>query len=198
MARAVLTVALAGSAGSAQAASFESLVIDHAGGVYSVDAVMLLDAPPAAVRAALTDFAHLDRLSDAIKESRVVRETAAGPLVFTRSRGCIGFICRNLRKTELVEMQGDTITARALPEASNVSKSFTKWTLTATATGTRVHWESAVDPAFFIPPLFGPPLMKAALKREGEALAVGLEREAQLRAIPPQNEPKPEAPDVDG
>ena len=186
--------ALAGT--GAEAARFESLIVEHHAGVFTVRAVMVLAAPPAAVRAALTDFAHLERLSPAILESRLLRETASGPLVFTRSKACVGWFCRDLRKTELVEITADAIVATALPEQSNVTSSVTRWQFAADGDATRVVWETAVDPAFFVPPLLGPPLVKAALKREGQTLAIGLERTAQeLAREPPAAPPERRVPD---
>jgi hypothetical protein len=181
--RASLAVALlvAAAAGPAQAARFEQLVVSHKRGVYSLRAVMLLDAPPAAVRDSMLDFEHLHLLSEAILESRRMRDLPKGAVVYTRSRGCIGFFCRDLRKTETVEVQGDSIQTRTIAEQSNVIGT-ARWTIEAAGASTRVRWESDVDPQFFVPPLLGPPLMKRALKREGEALAAGLERAAQQRA----------------
>lgn len=176
-------------AGDAAAARIESLEVSHHGGDFSVHAVMVLAAPPAAVRAALTDFAHLDRLSPAIIESRVVRDTHDGPLVYTRSRACVAWICRQLRKTELVTVRDDEISAVAVltpgDGMSDVTHSVTRWSFTAVADGTRVEWWSELDPAFFVPPLIGPALVKSALKREAEAIASGLERAARAIVAPP-------------
>lgn len=182
--------------GDAAAAHIGSLRVTHRDGDYTVSAVMVLEASPAAVRAALTDFAHLDRLSPAIVESRLIRQTPDGPLVYTRSRACVGWICRQLRKTELVTLGEDEIVAVAFPEQSNVEHSVTRWRFAAEGDGTRVEWSSELDPAFFVPPLIGPALVKRALRREAEAIAVGLERAARALAEPPMREPA--GPDPDG
>lgn len=192
-------------AGGAAAARIESLTVGHAAGHYKVDAVMALDAPPAAVRAALTDFAHLGRLSPAILESRVVGQAADGPLVYTRTKACALWFCRELRKTEVVTVHEAEIVAIAVagsgPEPGTVTHSVTRWRFASDGAGTRVTIASEVDPAFFVPPLIGPPLMKKALKRETEALVRGLERAALARpearpearpaapAVPPTPEP---------
>jgi carbon monoxide dehydrogenase subunit G len=199
---AALALAVASGAGAAR---IETLVVGHAAGQFTVASTMVLDAPPAAVRAALTDFAHLGRLSPAIQESRVVGSTADGPLVFTRSKACAMWFCRELTKTELVTVHGDEIVAIAVasggPEPSTVTHSITRWRLAPLGAGTRVGIQSEVDPAFFVPPLLGPPLVKKAMRRETEALARGLETAARAlaraTAEPPAAPPPPE-PDGGG
>lgn len=198
-AAAVLALALVGDAAAAR---IESLTVTHADGNFAVAAVMLLDAPPAAVHAALTDFAHLGRLSPAILESRVVGATAEGPLVYTRSKACAFWFCRELRKTELVVVGDLEIVATAMPdrgpEPGTVSHSVARWTISAAPRGSRVEIRSEVDPSFYVPPLLGPPLVKKALRRETEALARGLERAALARGTPaePGAAPAPSAAPV--
>lgn len=202
MRRWTAALALAVACG-AHAARIESIAVGHAAGHYTVAATMALDAPPAAVRAALTDFANLRRLSPSILESRVVGETADGPLVFTVSKACAMWFCRQLRKTELVTMRGDEIVAMAVPgpgaEPSTVTHSLTRWRLAPLGAGTRVEIRSEVDPAFFVPPLVGPPLVKKTMKRETEALAHGLESAARAiaRATAPGTPPPPPRPEPD-
>lgn len=161
-----------------QAAEFSTLEVEHQAGVYTVRAEVWIDAPLPAVRAALLDFPHLTRLADSIRESRVVGETRDGVLVYTRTKACAGWFCRSVRQTQLVRTEGDRIIATAVPEQSNVSVGHTEWRLGEEWGGTRMLWTTVVDPAFFVPPLIGPPLVKAALRREGEELATGLERVA--------------------
>ena len=73
---------LAGS--GAQAAQVEALAIEYHDGIFSARGEFVIDAPLAAVHAALTDFEHLGRLTPAILESKVVERRATGTLVFTR------------------------------------------------------------------------------------------------------------------
>jgi hypothetical protein len=179
MARALL-LGLALLAPAAQAARFEKLEVGHQRGTFTVRATIVLEAPLAAVRAVLTDFDHLDRLSPAIVESRLLRVDPHGPVVFTRTRSCVGWFCRDLRRTEEVTYLDGAIVTTAIPEQSNVVRSVTRWELAADgARRTRLGWSVDVDPKFFVPPLIGPPLIKGALKREGQTLAAGIERAAQ-------------------
>ena len=84
--RQAATLTLLGLAGVAGAAEIEAIKVAYAKGTFTVDAQMLLQAPVAAVRAALTDYEHLDQLSDAIAESHLLRQDADAATVFTRTR----------------------------------------------------------------------------------------------------------------
>jgi hypothetical protein len=188
-----VVIALLALPGQVHPARIDSLIVTHRAGSYTVAAVLEIAAPEWAIRAALTDYDHLDSLSPAIIESRVVRQTDEGPLVYTHSRSCAGFFCRQLHKTERVTVAELAITAVILPEDSNVTHGVTRWRFTATATGTRVELDSEIDPAFFVPPLIGPPLVKSALRREAQTLATGLEQAARASAYP-SSQPSAESP----
>lgn len=147
--------------------------------MFTVRGTFILDAPPAAVRAALTDFDHLDRLTPAILESKLMHRDPKGAQVFTRSRACAGWFCRELKKVEQVVVEGDSIVATALPEQSDVVMSVTRWRIAPAGAGTRVAWESSFDPRFMVPPLVGPALIKRALARESAVHAAAIEVRAR-------------------
>ena len=181
--RALLLLCIALAAGGAQAARVDDLQVAHSKGVFTVRGTFVIAADPAAVRKVLTDFGHLGRLTPAILESKVVGSEAGATLVFTRSRACAGWFCRELKKVERVEVGADSIVATALPKQSNVVMSVTRWKISAAGSSTRVAWESSFDPVFMVPPLIGPALIKRALVREAAVHADAIERSA--RAVAP-------------
>lgn len=192
--RALLAAAMLAVAGEAAAANIEALAVSHAGDDYSASATIVVDAPLAAVRAALTDFAHLGRLTPSIRESRVVATAPEGPLVFTRSEACVGWFCREVRKTERIAIGEREIVAVVVdegPERGTLAHGRTWWRLTPLGAATRVEMISVVDPSTFVPPLIGPPLVKASMKHEVEALARGLEQAARALASPAAAPPEP-------
>lgn len=176
-----LLLALALCAMPALAAQVSDLSVSHAKGVFTVRGVFSVDAPPPAVLAVLTDYDHLDRLTPAILESRLLHRDPAGAMVFTRSKACAGWFCRELRKVEEVVVAGDAVVATARPDQSDVVMSVTRWRITAAGAGTRIAWESSFDPRFVVPPLVGPALIKRALVREAAVHAAGIERTARER-----------------
>ena len=175
------------AAGGAQAARVDDLYVAHDKGVFTVRGSFLIAADAAAVRTVLTDFEHLGRLTPAILESHAVGKDGGATLVYTRSRACAGWFCRELKKVERVEVGADTIVATALPEKSNVVMSVTRWKISAAVVGTRVAWESRFDPLFMVPPLIGPALIKRALAREASVHADAIERSARALAAPPKH-----------
>src|SRR5689334_8119841 len=118
--RLLLAVCFALAVGQARAAQVSGLAVAHAKGVFTVRGEFAIDAPPAAVRAALTDYDHLDKLTPAILESRLMRREPTGAMVFTRSKACAGWFCRELKKVEHVVVDGEQIVATAVPEQSDV------------------------------------------------------------------------------
>jgi hypothetical protein len=182
--RALLAACSILAAGDALAARVDDLHVAHREGVFTVRGTFVIAADPAAVRRVLIDFQHLGRLTPAILESKVVGSEAGATLVYTRSRACAGWFCRELKKVERVEIGADSIVATALPERSNVVMSVTRWRLEAVGAGTRVAWESSFDPLFRVPPLIGPALIKRALAREAAVHADAIERSARTLAPP--------------
>lgn len=139
------------------------------GGIYTIDAELRIDAPPAAVHAVITDYAHLTNLSDRIEESRVLARETNGTLVFTRVEGCFAFFCRSIERVErVVEFGSDHVEATALPDQSDVGFGKVVWVLHDDGDGaTRIEYYSALEPQFWVPPFIG----RVALRRSMEAEA---------------------------
>jgi hypothetical protein len=75
---------------------------------------------------------------------------------------------------------GDILTL-ADPAASDFRHARELWQLQPHAGGTRLTYQAEFEPAFFVPPLIGPWLIKARLRSELEDIAARLE---QLAANP--------------
>ena len=157
---------------SAPAPALEVLRLDAAssGGIYTVDAELVIDAPPAAVHAVITDYEHLTSLSPRIEESRVLEKEPNATLVFTRVEGCFAFFCRTFDRVErVVEFGPDHVEATTLPDQSDVGFGKVVWVLHASGeNATRVEYYTALEPTFWVPPLVG----RIALRRSMEAEAM--------------------------
>jgi len=135
----------------------------------------------------MTDFEHLDRVSNTIKESRYLDPDEYGtPLVFTRVRGCAVFICRSLRRVERLEMQPPYhIVTEAIVDRSNVRYSRSEWLLREDGNGgTIVSYILSFEPKFWVPPLIGPAIIKRMLTQDGTKAVQKMERLAHLRDHP--------------
>lgn len=145
-------------------------------GEYTVRVEATIDRPYAEVWMLLTDYDHLTRLSTAIQESRRVPVDDATLVVDTVTRSCRLFFCRTVHHRQVVvESPPDRIVATTLPEHSNLREGEAVWRVVADGAQTRIEYRMTMRPAFFVPPLIGPAMVRTALKEEAEALIAGLE-----------------------
>jgi hypothetical protein len=168
----ILVIATGAWLVSAPLPALEVLRLDAAssGGIYTIDAELVIDAPPAAVHAVITDYEHLTYLSPRIEESRVLEKESNATLVFTRVVGCFAFFCRTIDRVErVVEFGPDHVEATTLPDQSDVGFGKVVWVLHASGEdATRVEYYTALEPTFWVPPLVG----RIALRRSMEAEAM--------------------------
>lgn len=173
----------------AGAAQFYSLQVSQDNGVYKLVADVHLAAPPEQVYKVLTDYAHLTRVSPSVVRSVLLRRVdAATVLVYTDTRVCIFIYCRHARELQrIVQVLPLELDAEVVPRAEdNIKSGNATLRLEAEQDGTRMHWELAIEPGFWVPPLIGPVLLKGSLRAEGERSASGVERLARAGAnLPP-------------
>ncbi|HEX5339711.1 MAG TPA: SRPBCC family protein [Gammaproteobacteria bacterium] len=175
-------------AASAQAAQLHDLQVSNEGTRFHVSADVSIAAPPPDVYKVLSDYNHLTRISGAIQTSRLLKQIDAHTaLVYVETRVCVALFCRTLRQTrEVTQLTSQDIVAQSLPEQSNVRMGSASWHLQAEGEGTRLHWQSTLEPAFWIPPLLGAALMKDALREQSRSSMRGIEKLAREWAhLPP-------------
>ncbi|HET7921517.1 MAG TPA: SRPBCC family protein [Gammaproteobacteria bacterium] len=183
----LLTVALLATTG-VRAAEVHSLKVVNHGLRYQFSADISLAAPPASVYKVLTDYNHLTRINGAIRVSRLLsRPDPHTALVYVETRVCIALFCRTLKQTrEVTELTSRDIVAQTLPQQSNVRFGTASWHLEPEGEGTRMYWQSTIEPAFWIPLVVGTALMRGALAEQGRASARGIEKLARDWAhLPP-------------
>lgn len=148
-----------------------SVEVAHARGTYTVHSVTHYRAPPEAVYAVLSDYSLFTRISSAITEAGVCARPAADgtPRVYTTVRGCVLFFCRSVHRVEQLELEpARSIVARVEPEASDLHDGLSRWQFTALPDGgTEVAFDMSMTPAFWVPPVIGPALVKHRLARDG-------------------------------
>ena len=151
---------------------------------YMMDAE--LEAPVAAVRAVLADYARYPQLDKRIREARVLeRESAQQLLLYTEVRGCVGFVfCRTLHRVERVNEAELSIIANVLPARSDFTYGRTVMRLTDLGTRTRVTYETEFDAAGFLPRwLVGRSVLRA-LEEGGLGMFTAVERIARAQVAP--------------
>lgn len=164
----------------ADAATVLETQVSHSDNVYRIRFAVVIDAPLERVRAVMTDFAQLTKLTDTLIESEVLTRSAGKQRIRVVFRTCVLFFCKQMRKTEDVETlsNGDIVTV-AVPAESDFHRAEARWHLAGDAVATRVEYDAEMEPRFFVPPLIGPALVKSKIRRELIATAGNLERLAQ-------------------
>ncbi len=150
-------------------------------GHYLLRIDMLIDADTERVRQLLTDYAHLDRLSQSITRSELLENNAPQYRVRVTTNGCVIFFCRELVQVQEVnELPNGYIIVTVLPEMSDFTYGKNVWRIRAQNKQTRVTYSSDLVPDFWIPPLFGTAIFKNQLLEESRQIIENLERLANL------------------
>ena len=146
-------------------------------GHYLLRIDMIIDADTERVRQLLTDYAHLDRLSQSITRSELLASNAPHFRVRVTTNGCVIFFCRELVQVqEVSELPNGYIIVTVLPEMSDFTYSKNVWRIRALNDRTRVTYSSDLVPDFWIPPLFGTAIFKNQLLEESRQVIENLER----------------------
>lgn len=168
-----MTWSQAGSAGSVTQAAAS---YDH--GVYELNLDVELHAQADRVFALISDMDGLHRLSSTILESSAMGPGPGGQqrrrLVM---RTCLLFYCfKAIIVEDVVHIDKDTIIADVVPELSEFRSGHTEWRVTsAGASGTHIRLHSTFEPAFWVPPLIGPWIIKNRLVRAARETARRIE-----------------------
>ncbi|HNP37855.1 MAG TPA: SRPBCC family protein [Woeseiaceae bacterium] len=155
------------------AADLKSIIVEYEDGVYTVDSEVWFDADQRAVYAVFADWDLAVRFSSAIVESRNTAPDADGnPGYFVRNEGCILFFCKSFVRNGTVRSQPiSLLQASADPAHSDFELSDERWSFRSEDGGTIVNYSLKMKPAFWVPPLIGPYLIKRKLRNDsGDAL----------------------------
>lgn len=168
------------------AAEFRSLELVRDGDDYRVLADVFIDAPGEGVFEILTDYEGFPRLSSVFREGRVVEPIEDGRgVVYLHMKGCVLFFCREVEIVEFLEVEPyRRIVAIVDPERSDLHYGRASWSLTPEDGGTLVTYELDMRLQFWIPPVIGPLIIKAALRYRGIRAARRLEALASGQPVP--------------
>ncbi|MGC8520114.1 MAG: SRPBCC family protein [Steroidobacteraceae bacterium] len=147
---------------------------------------MALPESPRAVFAALQDYRAMPRFNPDVRQVRVEPTARADQVrLFTTVHACVLMFCRTLHQTQLItastDAHGGTLRSRFLPGGSFRS-GHAHWTVrrcarSPTRTCLDVHIE--LEPAFWVPPVIGPWIVRTKLEQDARRSGLGL---AQLAA----------------
>jgi hypothetical protein len=161
----------------AAAADVRAIEVTLNDGVYAVNSEMYFAAPIEAVFDVLADYDDFERISSIFKQSHYLeRERNGNGLVYTLVGDCILFFCKDIERTETLELQAPTqITTRIVAAQSDLRSGLSRWALASEGEGTRVRYTMQMEPDFWIPPVIGPFFVKRFLKSGSDRAAQRVE-----------------------
>ncbi|MEJ2762292.1 MAG: hypothetical protein P8126_12430 [Gammaproteobacteria bacterium] len=159
--------------------------VQHNNGVYRVEMVMAIAGSFDRVRAIVTDYDRLARLSDIIKASSEEQVSGGGIRRRLKFHLCILFFCFSPTMVEDVEEIGThTVRTTVVPLLSDFKSGGSVWQLTALGPDqTRVRVEYRLKPDFWIPPLIGPLIIKGELLKAAKQVINRTEKLARGRTL---------------
>ncbi|MCZ6559349.1 MAG: SRPBCC family protein [Gammaproteobacteria bacterium] len=168
----------------ASAAEIRKLEVTKTGGVYFVDSISYIDAPISNVYEVLVDYENLNRLTSAIVESHFVEPAEDGtPQVYTLTRKCVFLFCGKIEKVDRLTMEPvHKISTVTVPEQSNIDYGISEWLLSEEGDGTVISYRQELDPAFWVPPLIGPMIIKRMMRKGGRRAIFRVEYYARIAA----------------
>ncbi len=165
-------------ASEGQGGAVHLVEVRHADRAYQVHIETVINAAPRVVLGLLTDYAHLTRISPAVKESEVVAAFhGRRHRVRTVVELCVWIFCRALDQVQDMQQKSDReLVATLIPEGSDFKAGWARWIFRQEGGATRVSFTSQMEPDFLVPPLIGPWLLRRMLQREAVNTIEGLER----------------------
>jgi len=162
----------------AQGGEIVSLEVSNAGNRYRVELIATLAQPREKMMHLITDYRLLKLVNPYVRESRPVPgATPPAQRVLMVSEGCLLLFCRKVRHTQDFTRRGWMLESVMVPSMSDFRSGWLRWWLELTADGnTRIRMQAEVEPAFWIPPLIGPPLLRHTLRKMAEETIAGLEQ----------------------
>ncbi len=177
---AVLLLALVGVSHSI-AVEIDDVLVTQKGRVYRAELTFDVTASADQVTSVLTDYDHPNRLTPDVTSRPVVGRQGEVTRVRTEIHSCVVFFCKDLTLTQDVRIVGGAIKADIVPEESDFRSGYLLWSVTGSDSGgSKIQYESVIEPDFFIPPLVGGIFMRKRFQQQIFATAQNLEREAAL------------------
>jgi len=158
----------------ANGAELREVSVEKIGDRYHLSSTTYFKASQSQLYKALTDFDKYPLFSTAFVEAENREPDEQGrPGFYTKMEGCALLFCKAYVRVGYLELQPEhDIIAMIDPEQSNFAYSRERWQLIPDGEGTIMIYDFEMEPAFWVPPLIGPYVIKRALRASGAA-AVG-------------------------
>lgn len=171
----------------ANSADLRKVTVDFIDGRYHLESRAWFDASHDALYAVLTNYDLFTKISSGFAEARNLAPDKKGrPRFYTRLEGCVLMFCKSMQRNGyLVLKPPNEIISVGYARQSDFRYSRERWLLRPEKGGTEMTYTFEMEPAFWVPPVIGPFMIKRTL-REG-----GIDAVDRIEAIAQGKEPKP-------
>jgi hypothetical protein len=184
----------------AHAAQVSNVQVTRDGARFTIDMHIAIDAPAPAVFRALQDYATLARYNPDLRSVRI--EPTAAPdrvRLFTSVHVCVLVFCKTMHQeqimTAIAHAHGGVLSAELVPHGGDFKGGFGLWTVRPCPTAraaTCMDVRIELLPAFWVPPVIGPWVLRRKMDDEARRTGAGLELAARALAglrAPPRGSP---------
>jgi hypothetical protein len=180
-------LALSCAAVRAHAAQVLDVHVTRDAGRFLIGMRITIDAPPPAVFRALQDYAAMMRYNPDLRAVRVQSTGVPGRVrLFTTIHTCVLVFCKTMHQeqimTALPAADGGILEARLLPRGGAFKAGGGRWSVRACPEApatTCLHASIELVPAFWMPPVLGPWVIRRKMAAEARRTSAGLERIAR-------------------
>ena len=161
----------------ATALEIHDLVITRDADRYRVVFDVVIPVAPARAQTLLRDYRQWPNLSDTMTESRLLQTFPDGRqrvrIVF---HSCVLLFCKDISQTKELDNRHDgDIWTVMVPEQSDFRYGWEHWQIRPAKDMTRIQYQAEFAPAFALPPVIGPWILKARLRQKLRLTAERLE-----------------------
>ena len=178
-----LVLALSWSAPCAHAAQVLGVRVTRDGERFLIDMRVSIAAPPSAVFRALQDYSAMTRYNPDLRAVRAEPTAVPGRVrLYTTVRTCVLIFCRTMRQEEMMvattNAQGGVLEAKLLAHGGAFKAGSGRWAVgpcPADRAMTCMNARIELLPAFWVPPVIGPWVIRRKMEEEAYRTSVGLE-----------------------
>ena len=156
--------------------------VNYSGGRYTLAFDAVLDGRYEVIHKLVRDYANLNRYSDAVMESVILSTPSPGVqrLKFV-AQVCILIFCFNKSLVvDVTEKPEGVFNATVVPALCDFKSGHGTWRFSAAGPSrTSIHYSGVQQPAFWIPPVIGPYILRHKLVKEAIETIKNVERFAE-------------------
>jgi Polyketide cyclase / dehydrase and lipid transport len=186
-AMALSAVGLSAVAVPARAAQVLGVRVTREDGRFLIGMRITLDASPPAVFRALQDYSAMMRYNPDLRAVRIQSTGVPGRVrLFTTIHACVLIFCKTMHQEQIMTAIGDAdggvLEAEILPRGGAFEAGSGRWTVEACPAAratTCLDVRIELVPAFWMPPVIGPWVIRRKMAEEARRTSAGLERMAR-------------------